>query len=143
MFSKACEYGIKAMIFIAHQHTDGRKVSLREIAEQIASPEAFTAKILQQLRKQRLLTSVKGNTGGFELGRPGNEIMLARIVESIDGDKIFTGCGLGLAACSEERPCPIHHKFKKVRDDLQLMLETTSLDDLSQGLEVGLTYLKW
>lgn len=143
MFSKACEYGIKAMIFIAHHSSDGRKVSLREIAAEIASPEAFTAKILQQLRKQRLLISVKGNAGGFELGRPGSEIMLARIVEAIDGDKIFTGCGLGLAACSEERPCPIHHKFRQVRDSLKMMLETTTLDELSAGLDVGQTFLKW
>ncbi len=142
MFSKACEYGIKAMIFIAHESESGNRVSLRDIAGAIDSPEAFTAKILQQLRKHRLLTSVKGNTGGFELGQQSSEIMLARIVEAIDGTKIFTGCGLGFAACSEDRPCPIHHKFKKVRDELQGMLETTSLSELSKGLEVGLTFLK-
>ena len=44
MFSKACEYGIKASIFIAINSRDGRRVSPKEIAKEIDSPQAFTAK---------------------------------------------------------------------------------------------------
>ncbi len=142
MFSKACEYGIKAMISLARQSSDGRLVSLKEIAASIESPEAFTAKILQQLRKQKLLHSVKGKAGGFKLGSRQEEICLSQIVGAIDGDKIFTGCGLGLKTCSEAQPCPIHHQFKVVRDELKAMLESTTLADLSNGLDIGTTYLK-
>lgn len=142
MFSKACEYGIKAMIYLAKQSSDGRLVSLKEIAASIESPEAFTAKILQQLRKQKLLHSVKGKAGGFKLVISQDKICLSQIVEAIDGDKIFTGCGLGLKTCSEELPCPIHHKFKVVRNELKEMVEGTTLADLSNGLDIGTTYLK-
>jgi Rrf2 family protein len=142
MFSKACEYGIKAMIYLAQQGAEGRLVSLKEIAASIGSPEAFTAKILQQLRKQKLLHSVKGHSGGFQLGRPQAEICLSQIVAAIDGDQIFTGCGLGLASCSEHKPCPIHHQFKAVRDELKHMLESTNLAGVSAGLDIGTTFLK-
>ncbi|MFQ5446837.1 MAG: RrF2 family transcriptional regulator [Saprospiraceae bacterium] len=142
MFSKACEYGIKAMIFIAHEDTAGRRVSLKEIAGSINSPEAFTAKILQQLRRAGLLKSVKGTAGGFELNQGGGEIKLADIVTAIDGLKVITGCGLGLEACSDEEPCPIHHKYKYIKDGLQDMLESSSLRDLSAGVDIGKTFLK-
>jgi Rrf2 family transcriptional regulator, iron-sulfur cluster assembly transcription factor len=142
MFSKACEYGIKAMIFIAHESAAGRRVSLKEVAGSIDSPEAFTAKILQQLRKADLLNSVRGTAGGFELKKGGDEIRLAGIVTAIDGLKVITGCGLGLEACSDDKPCPIHDKFKHVRDGLQAMLESSSLRDLSEGVNIGTTFLK-
>jgi len=142
MFSKACEYGIKAMIFIAHEDAAGRRVSLKEIAGSINSPEAFTAKILQQLRKAELLNSAKGTSGGFELKKGGSDIRLANIVIAIDGPKVITGCGLGLETCSDDAPCPIHHKFKHIRDGLQDMLESSTLRDLSDGVDIGRTFLK-
>ncbi|MBK8636145.1 MAG: Rrf2 family transcriptional regulator [Saprospiraceae bacterium] len=51
MFSKACEYAIKAMIFIELKSSASRKISLNEIAEAIDSPVAFTAKIYRNLEK--------------------------------------------------------------------------------------------
>ena len=51
MFSKTCEYGLRAVIFIAQQTKSEKKVGITTISEAIASPQAFTAKILQQLTK--------------------------------------------------------------------------------------------
>jgi DNA-binding IscR family transcriptional regulator len=62
LFSKACEYGILAAIYIGQQQASGRRVGLKDITVEIDSQEAFTAKILQQL-----VISVQGPTGGFEL----------------------------------------------------------------------------
>ncbi|MFT4805030.1 MAG: Rrf2 family iron-sulfur cluster assembly transcriptional regulator, partial [Psychroserpens sp.] len=42
MFSKACEYGIRASIFIAKNSFEGKRVNPREISEEINSPYAFT-----------------------------------------------------------------------------------------------------
>ena len=69
MFSKACEYGIKASTYIALQSLQGRRVSLKDIASEIESPVAFTAKILHQLAKADVLNSVKGPSGGFEISK--------------------------------------------------------------------------
>ncbi|MCR9067029.1 MAG: Rrf2 family transcriptional regulator, partial [Cytophagales bacterium] len=65
MFSRACEYAIKIMIYIASNQQENRKTGLKEVTEAIGSPEAFTAKILQQLVKSGLLESYKGPSGGF------------------------------------------------------------------------------
>ena len=60
MFSKACEYAIKASIFIAISSYNNKKVSPKEISEEIDSPKAFTAKILQELAKNEIIKSTKG-----------------------------------------------------------------------------------
>lgn len=143
MFSKACEYGIRSATYIASQSLEGRRVSLKEIAEEIDSPVAFTAKILQLLSKNNIVDSVKGAYGGFEINRTKiDTLKLSEIVNAIDGNKIYVGCGLGLKECNAAKPCPVHYKFVAIRNDLRKMLENTSLFEMTTGLEMGLTYLK-
>ena len=67
MFSKACEYGIRATIYIAEQSLLDRKVGLKEVAESIESPIAYTSKILQKLSRNKIITSEKGPSGGFSI----------------------------------------------------------------------------
>ena len=143
MFSKACEYGIRAATYIASQSRYSRRVSLKEIADEIDSPVAFTAKILQRLSRDQIIDSVKGAWGGFEINKEQiPKIKLSQIVYSMDGDKVYVGCGLGLKKCNARKPCPVHDKFVEIRNDLKYMLENTSLYDLTEGLETGITYLK-
>ena len=143
MFSKACEYGIRATIYIAVKSLENKRVSLKDIAKEIDSPEAFTAKILQVLSRDGIIDSAKGPMGGFEIDiKKMNKIKLSQVVSAIDGDSIYTKCGLGLKECSAKRPCPVHDQFKKIREDLRKMLETTNIHELSLGLKGGLTFLK-
>jgi len=141
MFSKACEYGIRATLFIARQSKNGIWSNLGEIAKAVNSPEAFTAKILQKLVKQGVIESRKGPSGGFYIA-PSSKIKLIEIVLAIDGDIIYNGCGLGLAECSETHPCPLHDNFVSIRSDLKKMLSNTEIMTLTEKLESGLTFLK-
>ena len=142
MFSKACEYGLKAMISISVKSSQGQRTNLKEIASDIESPEAFTAKILQQLSRNKLISSIKGPRGGFEIAKGDlKKIKLIDIVRTIDGDNLFTGCGLGLSECNANKPCPLHRKFVDIRNNLAKMLEETTLSDLSQDINSGLAFL--
>ncbi len=142
MFSKACEYGIRAIVFIAVQSLNEKRVSLKEIAQQIDSPEAFTAKILQQLSKKKLITSIKGPYGGYQIPIDKiKSITLMDIVVTLDGDDLFTSCGLGLKGCNAQKPCPLHDKFLSIRNELTKMLNETSLYKLSHDVDGGLSFL--
>lgn len=143
MFSKACEYGIRATIYIAEQSLLKRKVNLKETSKAINSPEAFTSKILQQLKKENIIQSKKGPTGGFSMDNHMlNSVKLSTIVFAIDGDDIYNGCALGLNKCSELKPCPVHHEFKTIRDNLKQLLKNTTIKDLTHQLSDGLAFLK-
>lgn len=131
MFSKTCEYAIRALIFIAQNAKNGNRAGIKEIARGIDSPEHFIAKILQDLGKRGLVQSVKGPNGGFYLEDKSLKKTIADIVLVIDGDKIFTGCGLGLKNCSEKKPCPIHHEYKHVREGMTKMLRNAKLADFT------------
>ena len=108
MFSKACEYGIRAVIYIAQKSLNEERASLKDITAEIDSPEAFTAKVLQQLAKAKIINSVKGPNGGFEIDKDEiDSIKLSEIVNALDGDSIYKGCGLGLKVCNANEPCPV------------------------------------
>lgn len=143
MFSKACKYAINAMIYMATLPQGQERAGLKDISKAINSPEAFTAKILQELVKNDLLNSVKGPNGGFHIQGDPSQIFLSEIVNSIDGDMIFIGCALGLEKCCENHPCAVHHKFTAVRDHLTGMLMTTSLRDVADRVNDGISFLKY
>ncbi len=142
MFSKTCEYAIRASIFIATQSFQNKRVTIKDISENIDSPKSFTAKILQILAKKNLVHSIKGIGGGFEIPKDTiKQISLAQIVTAIDGDSIFTSCGLGINHCSKEHPCPLNRKFKSIQEDLAKMLESTYLEELVLDIKSGDSFL--
>lgn len=141
MLSKTCEYAMRAMIFIAQKSRDGDKVGIKEIAKGIDAPEHFIAKILQELSRKQVVQSLKGPTGGFYLDNRSLQRSLADIVKVVDGDHLFVGCGLGLKQCNESKPCPIHFEFKKIRKEIQVMLENAEIGKFAGQLDKRLVFL--
>lgn len=143
MFSKSCEYGLRASIFIAQQSILKQKVGLNEIAKEIDSPAPFTAKVLQILTKNKIVKAIKGPYGGFLIeDEQLNQLLLSDIVNAIDGDNIYTGCGLGLKKCDANSPCPLHNQFIDIRTELKKMLESTTLKNLAENMNAELVWLK-
>lgn len=143
MFSKTCEYAIRATIYIASESSAGKRCGIRDIARKIESPEPFTAKILQRLVKADIIKSIKGNGGGFEIEKVQlKQIKVDQLVKAIDGNDLFDRCSLGLHDCSDKQPCPFHHKYKPLRENLKKTLKETSLLDLISEFNTGDTFLK-
>jgi Rrf2 family protein len=136
MFSKSCEYGLRAVLFIGQESSNGHKVSMNTISKEINSPQAFTAKILQQLTRNNIVKSVKGPYGGFTIEPEKMGIKLSEIVNVLDGDNIYEGCGLGLKQCDANSPCPLHFKFVDIRNNLKNMLENTSIKSIINDMSL-------
>jgi len=131
MFSRSTEYAIRAMTFLALQPA-GKLTGAREIALGEHIPMPFLWKILQALVRRKLVRSFKGVGGGYELAVTADRISVQDIVMATEDGNRATGCVLGLDVCSEERPCPLHHTWKSIRDGLLAMLEKTMLSDLAR-----------
>jgi len=141
LYSTACEYAIRALAFLALQG-QGHFFSLKEIVSHNGLRSPFMAKVLQQLIKQGLVISQKGPGGGFAIGKKPKEITLMEIVKTIDGEPNFSRCGVGLAKCSDEMPCPLHNSWKLLRNQIRNYLESQTVAELSQAVEKKLEYLK-
>ena len=131
IFSKKCEYGLQAILYIATQPM-GNTVPAEKISQALKIPREFVSKILQDLRASGLIRSAKGKSGGFYLGKDSSKIKLIDIVEAIDGLEMFNSCVLGFPECSPDAPCPVHDKWGTLRDQAYQMLKAETLDQLKE-----------
>ncbi len=131
IFSKKCEYGIQAVLYLAARNDQGLIVS-DEIAKNLNIPKEFISKILQSLTESGIINSRKGRVGGFTLGKSPDQITLLDIVEAIDGLEVFNNCVLGFPECSPEKPCPLHDKWGKLRTQAYNMLADETIDTFRQ-----------
>ena len=131
IFSGSTEYAIRAITHLALLPT-GTLAGAREISRGENIPMPFLSKILQKLGRQKLVRSFKGRRGGYELGRPADQITLQDLVGATNGDDLEGRCVLGLSQCDEDNPCPMHDQWKEIRVQLLAMLEQTTVADLAR-----------
>ena len=136
MFSKSCEYAIRACVVIYQKSEEDKLVNIKELSVLTDTPAQYLAKTMQILTNGGLVKSQKGPSGGFYFEKDTN-LRLIQIVHAIDGDDVFTKCGLGLKQCSEKNPCCLHHQFKLIRNDIKEMLVNNSIAMLAQNLTDG------
>lgn len=142
MFSKACEYGIKAMVYIAAKAIDGERVKIGDVAANANCPVAFTTKILGLLSKKQLLNSYTGPSGGFGMdGELLKRVKVSDIVYAIDGNGLLKGCVLGLDQCNSDSPCPLHGSVFSAREKIRNSIENQSIALLARELMSGNTFI--
>ncbi|HMQ60877.1 MAG TPA: Rrf2 family transcriptional regulator [Flavilitoribacter sp.] len=134
MFSNACKYGIRAALYLA-AHEPGRKSGVKEIASQLNVPAPFLAKLLQQLAKEGVISSIKGPGGGFFMSPANLNGSLSEVINCIDGLDPLNACILGLPACSHKHPCPLHAQAFAYRQGLKFQLEHQTIKDLAQSVK--------
>ena len=74
IFSKKCEYGLQAVLYLATCEPS-KVISSDDIAQKLlAIPKEFVSKILQNLTESGIIDSKKGKTGGFFLAKKTSRI---------------------------------------------------------------------
>ena len=141
MLSYTCKTAIKAVIYLASKGEQNDKAGMKEIAKHIQASEHTVGKILQTLVRQGLINSTKGPSGGFYISETQRDQPISSIVESIEGDQVFKGCGLGLSKCSASHPCPIHDEYKVARDLIEKLFREKKIKDLCDPVTNGLAFL--
>ncbi len=78
-------YAISALQQLADIAED-ELLKIKEIADKASIPRNFLEQILLSLKKQGLLTSIKGANGGYKLAKSINDITLKDVVEVLESD---------------------------------------------------------
>lgn len=132
MFKKETEYALRALVYIQLQNYKKRRPGIAEIASEIETPQSFTAKILQRLVKQGFVESMKGINGGFFFDPSKEDLPLKKLIVSIEGDTLFTGCGFGLKHCDDNNPCPLHESYAPIRDAIAKLVTEQTIQSLAK-----------
>jgi Rrf2 family iron-sulfur cluster assembly transcriptional regulator len=130
ILSRPCSYAIRAMAHLAEQPA-GRLSSSREICEQENIPPSFLGKVFLPLCRCRMLRSLRGTGGGYELAVPPEQIRLLEIVQAIDGPQL-DDCILEDHPCGNPRECLLHPVWANVRKQFVDYLERTTVAGLAR-----------
>ncbi|WAC02339.1 Rrf2 family transcriptional regulator [Lacinutrix neustonica] len=141
MFSKSVKYALKAVLFLAVNSNDKKKVMVKDLAKPINVPQAYIAKVLQELSKQKIISSTRGPKGGVFLDEKNREQSLVSIIYAIEGEKKMTHCLLNLKKCNLAKPCPLHHLANPSREELIKTLKNKTINDLAMDIKSGRSFL--
>lgn len=141
MFSNSSKYAIKAVLYLALNSDKENKIMVKDIAEPINVPQAYIAKLLQELSRQNVISSTRGPKGGFYLSEKDRLLPLKKIINIIDGETRLKSCLLSLESCNDDKPCPLHKMAFPLRTALLDSFENKSIHELAQDVRDGNSYL--
>jgi Rrf2 family protein len=132
-------YALQALMVLTRRHTQGA-IRIRDIAYEENLPEKFLELILLELKNARIVESVRGAKGGYQLRRLPSEIRLSEIIRLVDGPLAPFGDAdqLRVLIDRDADHSALYKVFLEVRDAAAKILENTTLADLiSRGPVAG------
>ncbi len=130
--SAKTDYAVRAVAELAAAGRS-RPVKADDIARAQLIPLRFLLNILAELKRARIVASVRGAEGGYQLARQADSITIAEIIRAVEGP---------LANVHESRPEELHYPgpatglrdvWIAVRANLRAVLESVTVADLAAG----------
>jgi Rrf2 family iron-sulfur cluster assembly transcriptional regulator len=127
-------YAVTAMLDVALHHQSG-PVSLADISERQGISLSYLEQLFARLRKQGLVSSVRGPGGGYQLGRTSAEIAIAEVISAVDESIDATRCQ-GKSDCQGGVRCLTHSLWSDLSHRIEDFLAGITLDELVQQSDV-------
>ena len=128
--TRAADYGVRVMIQLTALKGNGR-VSLPELARATGAPESFLSKVLQSLARAGLISSRRGQLGGFHISQRGAAASMREVIEAIDGAICLNVCLIPGRSCSRKARCPAHPVWIEAQQAMMEVLSGATIASLA------------
>ena len=131
-------YGLKAMLDLAIHNSEGQVV-LKSIAERQGISENYLEQLFAVLKKARLVKSLRGSQGGYILGTSADKISVGDILRALEGSMAPVECVAEdhPASCIRYDFCVTKDIWKKIRDSINTVVDSTTLESLVEEYRKG------
>ncbi len=123
-------YAVTAMLDLA-MHDGKGPITLADIAQRQGISLSYLEQLFSRLRKQSLVSSVRGPGGGYTLGRDAASIFVAEVISAVDENVDTTRCA-GAHNCQDNQQCLTHDLWQDLSTRIYDYLSQISLQDLMQ-----------
>lgn len=127
-------YAVTAMLDLAI-HGIKKPVSLNDISGRQGISLSYLEQLFAKLRRNELVSSVRGPGGGYRLSRDGKEISIAQVVDAVNESMDVTRCQRK-GDCQEGEQCLTHHLWMDLSDQIHAFLSDISIGDLVEKKEI-------
>lgn len=128
--TRAADYAVRVMIHLASPQVKTR-VSLPELARSAEAPESFLSKVLQNLTRAGLISSRRGQTGGFEISERGRRASMREVIEALDGKICLNACLADGKSCRRKTWCPAHPVWARAQQAMLDVLAAVTVSELA------------
>lgn len=131
--SKKGEYGLRAMFEIARNYGKG-PITIREIAERQDISVPYLEQLLNRLRRDGLIKSVRGPGGGYVLAGNPRNISLGEVLNILEGPVALSEClnPTVVYCCNKLDVCVTRLLLKRLGEKINNFLKKTTLKDLCE-----------
>jgi Rrf2 family protein len=123
------DYGVRALIELAHRYGEG-PIQSAEIAARQGIPEPYLDQLLTTLRRAGFIRSVRGPQGGHALVRHPSAIRLSEVIEALEGSLSPIAC-LDNGECTKPGACAQRDVWEQVRRATHDILDSVTIEDLA------------
>jgi len=141
-FTTKTEYGFVCMAYLA-RHNERGCVSLKEMLKSEQYPMPYVEKILQALRRAKLVKSHQGNQGGYALAKHPSEITVKQIIDALEGSTFEVFCTPQTReeiVCTHFCLCGIKPVWRKTKQLLDQFYSSITLEMLMKN-EIEIQHL--
>ena len=121
-------FAVTAMVDLAMRQSRG-PVTLAAISERQRISLSYLEQLFGKLRRAKLVSSVRGPGGGYNLAQAAQTISVASIVTAVDETLDATQCG-GKENCLDDRRCMTHDLWATLNSKMHDYLSSVTLGDL-------------
>jgi Rrf2 family protein len=129
--TRAADYGVRVMVHLASA-PQGERLLLPELAEAANAPVSFLSKVLQALTRVGLITSRRGQAGGFAISPRGMRSNIREVIEAVDGPIRLNVCLSPGRSCERKQWCPAHPVWARAQRAMFEVLESATVAELAQ-----------
>jgi Rrf2 family protein len=137
-FSSQEEYGLRCLLEIGKLGPEG-SMTIPEISRAEGLTPPYVAKLLAVLRKEGFVNSTRGQSGGYALARPADQIVIGDVLAALGGRLYDPGfCDRhtpGADACSKTVACSIRALWNGIQDAVDKVVNGVTLADILQHEE--------
>lgn len=127
-------YAVTAMLDLAINAQHG-PVNLNDISDRQSISVSYLEQLFAKLRKDGLVSSVRGPGGGYQLARAADSIHVAQIIDAVDESVDVTRCA-GQGDCQQGATCLTHDLWSDLSQQIHHFLASISLQELLSRREV-------
>jgi Rrf2 family protein len=128
--TRAADYGVRVMIHLAASPADVR-ILLPELAAATDAPVSFLYKVLQALSRAGLISSRRGQSGGFQISQGGREASMRDVIEAVEGPILLNLCLISGRSCHRKPQCPAHPVWAQAQMAMLEVLSGAMIADLA------------
>lgn len=128
LITRDTDYAVRALCFIAKRKN--KKISVSELVRELRIPRSFLRKILQILNKKGILSSYKGQGGGFLLTTSADKIFLTDLMEIFQGPLRLNVCIFKKRLCPDRNICELRQRISGIEKYVFSKLKSTNIASL-------------